>query len=94
MTDIEGFTLTPHAVERALDMALDPEEIRLCLTHPEYIRPSVKYPGRLNYRRGRITCGIEDRSKRVITIVWSDPQGWEADLLGVGPYAGRAYRGD
>jgi hypothetical protein len=35
---------------------------------------------------------VDDRFN-VITIVWSSRDGWEADLVGIGQYDGREFRG-
>ena len=72
--DITEWTFTPHSVDRALDMALDAEELRLALTRPEYIRPSP--PTRPRYShckmhiRGRLALAVDPTTKTVITIMW------------------------
>lgn len=90
MRGIGDFKLTKHAVERALDMGIDPEEIRQCLLHPETVTPSRRHHGD-NYRRGRITCAVRDN--HVITIVWSSQEQWRRDIESAGEYGGREYRG-
>lgn len=93
MNSIGDFRLSQHAIERALDMALDPQEIRECLLRPRDTAPSASHPGHQNYRLGRITCGVDPTTNTVVTIVWSSREDWKADLVDIGTYAGRAYRG-
>lgn len=90
MRGIGEFKLTKHAVERALDMGVDPEEIRQCLLNPETVASSHHHRGE-NYRRGRIACAV--RNNHVITIVWSSPEQWQRDIESAGEYDGRQYRG-
>lgn len=72
-----------HAAERFLDMALTPDEIRACITHPESVTPAArKYPGRHLYNRGRITLAIEpqtDHSLVILTALWATEDLWRAD---------------
>lgn len=87
---IGDFTLTRHAIDRALDMGVDGAEIRRCLENPDKIRDSFHHEGQ-NYSAGRITCGV--KGDHVITIVWSTNRGWAKDCLKLPAYAGREYRG-
>jgi hypothetical protein len=89
---IKDFTLSKHAIERILDMGIDPSMIRECLTNPTTVQPSRLNPGHQNLRRGQITCGVAP-DNTVVTVVWSKQSGWRKDLLDRGSYGGREYRG-
>jgi hypothetical protein len=71
-------------------MGLDGPLLRECLTNPDRVVKSRKYPGH-NYTRGAVTCGVAP-DKTVVTVVWSNKECWQADLEGHG-YNGREYRG-
>ncbi|WPH57714.1 hypothetical protein [Mycobacterium phage WXIN] len=90
MTDLAEFTMSRHALRRALEMGVDPSEIRQCLIAPETMMRSKTHPGR-NYRAGRIACGVVDNV--VTTVVWSSSEGWRQDIETAGIYGGREYRG-
>lgn len=66
------FTFTQHALSRAIDMALDSDEITLCLRSPEVATPDRKGEeiGCVYYVRDRITCVVDFETKEVVTIVW------------------------
>jgi hypothetical protein len=63
------FTFTQHALSRAIDMALDTDEITLCLRSPEMTTPDDK-GACVYYVRDRITCVVDFKVKEVVTIVW------------------------
>ncbi|OMC55441.1 hypothetical protein A5747_13715 [Mycobacterium sp. IS-836] len=88
---LEGYVITPHAIDRALDMGVAGEEIRQCLLNPDSVTKSRKHKG-FNHRAGRITCGVVQH--RVVTVVWSSKEGWRDDLGEGHAYGGRTYRGD
>lgn len=71
---ISEWTFSRHAVERALDMALDADELRLALIHPEYTRhaPLTKpeYEGCRIHIRGRLSVVVDPASRVVITVIW------------------------
>lgn len=46
---IEDWTFSSHSISRALDMALDAEELRLALTRPHWTRAAP--PTSPKYRR-------------------------------------------
>lgn len=81
MQSINGawFEITPHAVQRALDMALDAEAIRSALGDPRDVRRGVA--GRELWTRGKVTVAVEPREGywAVITFMWSTAAGWAAD---------------
>lgn len=94
--EINGRTIhiTRHAAQRFLDMALDPAEIRECISHPENVAPSRTYPGCTNYRHGRITLATNttnDGVLNIITAVWSTKEAWDQDFA-VAPYTDRDHR--
>ena len=88
MTDLP-FTMTEHAISRALDMAVEGSEIRQAMLHPETIYQSKVYPDTMNYTAGRITIAVRD--ERVITIGWSSYELWHEDMA-KGEYGGRTSR--
>lgn len=71
---ISEWTFSRHATDRALDMALDADELRLALTHPDYTRdaPLTKpeYEGCKIHIRGRLSVVVNPALKRVITVIW------------------------
>lgn len=85
MTDV---TVSRHAIDRALDMGITGEEIRDCLSDPQDIYKSKKYPDTLNYKHNRIVLAIRDNT--VVTVGWSTPDLWCEDLK-KGIYGGRHY---
>ena len=70
MTDIGDWTLTKHAVQRALDMAVDAEELRDILCCPKRTWRSDKYEGCWNLSNGRITLAVDPDTRDVITVLW------------------------
>ena len=69
---IDGWTLTPHAIGRALDMAADPAEIRKAITEPEDVHPSpADYPGCEMRSHGRICLAVNPELRTVITVMWA-----------------------
>ena len=85
--------ITRHAAERFLDLALDPTDIRECISHPENIAASRTYPGCTNYRHGRITLctRLVDGVLTIITAVWSTKEAWDQDFA-LAPYTDREHR--
>lgn len=72
MDGIGDWTLSRHAIERALEMAVDPEEIREALECPdEEPYPSDSYPGKHHLRSGRLMLAVNLDDKTVITIGWN-----------------------
>lgn len=66
------FSFSQHALSRAIDMALDMDEIILCLNSPESTTPDRmgEETGCVYYARDRITCVVDFKVKHVVTIVW------------------------
>lgn len=90
--DINGFRMSRHALERALEMQLDGEKIRLCLTQPHCTEPDRREPGTTFYYRGDITCVVVDETNTVKTVLWRTDKAWRKDLKNR-PCEGREYRG-
>lgn len=92
MTEIR---FTKHALERALEMGVEGEELRDCLLKPEEVFWTHKYQMH-NYRRGRVTCGVDSSSGVlvVITVLWTTAHDWRADAARGGDLAasGREVR--
>lgn len=85
--------MSHHALERALDMQLTPEQIRHCLTRPEAVEPCRQRPGFTLYQHGQITCSVSE-DNTVATILWRYPAGWRKDMKNRPAYTGRDYRGE
>jgi len=77
---IDGFRFSRHALGRALDMLLDPKEIRKCLERPEYVSPCHQYPEMDLYYRDRLTISVARESGVVTTILWRTESHWRRDL--------------
>lgn len=69
--DLEGWTFSHHALQRAVDMCVPAEELRETLANPKATPwESDKYPGyemRSNYR---IALCCDMQRKYVITVLW------------------------
>lgn len=65
------WTFSQHALERAVDMALDPEEIKGALEKPTRPMPSRKYPGRHLIFSERLVFAVNLQDRVVITIGWN-----------------------
>lgn len=72
MPPLNGWTFSQHALERALDMALDAEVIREVL-----LTPKVKQPNGTGYGDGcevwageRIALVVHPADRVVVTILW------------------------
>lgn len=75
------FDITPHALDRALDMAVEDTLIRGVLGDPRDVRPGVA--GRELWTRGKLTAVMEAREGywAVITFMWSSASGWAAEAV-------------
>lgn len=62
------FALTKHAIERALDMTLNPDEVRRAVENPT--RTEYGRDGRELRTAGRITVVFNPDARVVITILW------------------------
>lgn len=81
---------TPHALARALDVAVDPSELRDLITHPEQRFWSNKFEC-WTYQRGRLAAGVsEDSGRRVVlTVLWRTDGAWASDASRAPLPAGR-----
>ncbi|WP_146132516.1 hypothetical protein [Streptomyces solincola] len=81
MPEISGWTIRWHALQRALDMAVEGEEIRLCLTEPKLISDSPeRYPKECKiYERGRIAIAVNEETREAITVLWNTGGYWRFD---------------
>lgn len=81
MQSINGawFDLTPHSVQRALDMTLDADVIRETLGNPRHVRPGKA--GREMWTRGKVTAVMEPKDGfwLVVTFVWATANAWATD---------------
>ncbi|WIF20574.1 BrnT-like toxin [Rhodococcus phage Jflix2] len=70
--------LTAHARRRMSEMGVDRHEVEQALAHPDTAVRSGKYPGCMNYRRGRICVGAKTEGDEivVITVVWPSHELW------------------
>lgn len=73
------FEVTPHAVTRALDMALDEDAIRETLGNPRHTRPGLGM--REMWTRDKLTAVVEPREGfwMVVTFVWATANAWATD---------------
>lgn len=65
------WTFSRHALSRAVDMALDAEEIRAALENPTRPLPSLKYPGAHLIHSDRLVFAVYLEPRYVITIIWN-----------------------
>jgi hypothetical protein len=70
-----NWTFTRHALERAVDMALDPDELRKVIERPTRPLPSFNYPGEHLIFGERIVLCVNLEKRIVITIVWNTSDG-------------------
>lgn len=75
------FEVTPHAVNRALDMAVDEAAISAVLGDPRDVRPGTA--GRELWTRGKVTAVMEARDGywAVITFMWATAAGWASEVV-------------
>lgn len=78
------FHLSRHAKARALDMALDPGQIRNVLTKPKRVRPPNRsHPGKEMFERGEIAAVVTlpdaKGVRTVVTFLFRHRTGWEDD---------------
>lgn len=91
MTSQLPFTMSAHAIDRALEMGVAGEEIRLAYDRPSEVIWSVKYKA-FCFIRGRITLAVSEDRKTVATVLWSSEHGWRADYARGGTMTGRERR--
>lgn len=68
--DIEGWTFSRHALMRAVEMAVDAEELRGVLLKPTRTVYSRKYKNAWVMSNGRISLCVNPEDKVVITVLW------------------------
>jgi len=85
------FTMSRHALDRALEMDVAGDEIRECYERPIQIIWSRKYSA-FWYVRGRITLSVTEDRACVITVLWSNERDWRADYARGGDLTGRERR--
>lgn len=90
--EISGFSFSRHALGRALDMLLDPNEIRKCLTRPEHVAPCHAYTEMDLYYRDRLTISVARETGVVTTILWRTDSHWRRDLRNRPAYASKGRR--
>lgn len=67
----DEWTFSYHALSRAVDMALDPEELRQVIDSPVRALPHGSRPG-VHYIHGeRITLTVNLETREVITVQWN-----------------------
>jgi hypothetical protein len=84
------FEVSNHAVERALQMALDPDDIRAAVMRPRSSFWSDRTDSEWR-TRGKITACVVVNADGVLmvkTFLWAKASGWVADGE-VGSYEGR-----
>jgi hypothetical protein len=74
----QPFTVSPHALQRALEMGVTGEEIRRTFESPKDRFWSQKHQS-WTYVHGRIALGIDEDQSRIITVLWSTQDGWLAE---------------
>ena len=73
------FEMTRHALSRAVDMAVDGEEIRDAFEKPREKFWSERTKSWM-YTRGRITlCFVYDPHPKITTLLWARTSDWVAD---------------
>lgn len=79
--NIDEWTFTHHALSRAVDMALDADELRAALAADVRPLPSPKqYPGRHMIHTDRIILCVDLERRIVHTVIWNtwDGRRWRA----------------
>lgn len=73
------FELTPHAIQRALDMALTEDQIQGALGDPRHVRSGKGM--RELWTRDKLTAVVEPREGywSVVTFVWATANAWATD---------------
>ena len=84
------FAMSKHALQRALDMALSPDEIRAAVLRPRssHWADRTQSEWRTNGRVTACVCVSDDGVLVVKTFLWARASDWAADAKH-GAYAGR-----
>lgn len=77
---IDDWKFTNHALRRAVDMAIDPDELRSVLTVPKTTTHSRKYNGCWLLKNGHICIAVNPDERVVITVLWDT---YDADIGGL-----------
>lgn len=88
------FTLSQHALARAVDMALEPDFINSLMAHPEVVRADRPNDDCLYVVKDGITavCSTAGGDRHIVTFVPATREKWlEYDEQ---PIPGRQFRGD
>lgn len=73
------FTVTHHALERAIDMGVDGDEIREAFTNPRF--KGATGSDRQLRTRGRISLVVtHDSPPAIITVLWATVNAWQTDF--------------
>jgi hypothetical protein len=91
MTTQTPFHMSKHALERALEMGAEGDEIRAAFEYPEDVIWSRKYSSWWLIR-GRITLSVTEDRSCVITVLWSNEHNWRLDYARGGDLTGREHR--
>lgn len=62
---------TKHALIRAVDMAVDADDIKLCLHEPQVVTTVDAYPDCVLYLRERLALAVNEEDRIVITVLWN-----------------------
>lgn len=73
------FHMSGHAVERALDMCVEGDEIRRAVEQPVDVREA--HGGREVRTAGRIGVVFDPRARLVVTVVWRYASARKTDVL-------------
>ena len=75
-----------HALERAAEMKIGPDEIREAYIRPVAMAHSISYQGCTNYHGKRITLAMDLRCDppHVVTVLWNSKENWDKYFSGIG----------
>lgn len=72
------FTMSRHAMNRALEMDLDGADIRAAITNPRYVGTAPE--GREYRTRGKVTAVVTQTvPMTVVTLLWATVNAWQND---------------
>ena len=72
------FTMSRHAMNRALEMGLDGEDVRAAILNPRYVGPAPE--GREYRTRGKVTAVVtQEIPMTVVTLLWATVAAWQND---------------
>ncbi len=85
------FAMSKHALDRAVDMAVEGHEIRAAMLRPRHVHQLPGYTA--YYTHGRITLVVATDNWVVKTILWATANAWIEDRQ-YGEYDGRSGDAD